>query len=407
MLNKISPWFHTNLLLLQLREPFSYDVLSKTTSSDIQLPGTPTIELTSNSESRWLFQIGLGRQPAPPLDTHQQIWVIEPDPELTWCWWQEVDYHEWMIHPAVSYVCLNTADVLAWLNTQLSILPQLLGVTIQIEPSYQAILAQRQPDTLNGLLDIQTHVTQKQDFDSQTLLHKTKSLYQELDPIGEQVLNHYPTLSCRNGCADCCQSGCGWNLLLDPGEWLVMWEWIQAWPFEQKAGFYKEIVTLLQKHHHLLQPVWEWSMREPTQLRQHDRMRELIPLLDAVIHDPCPLLDTQQRCQIYEGRPLVCRLFGQSYWSQSKPYTCHRDWETHLQILAQEGEPNHLTQARSWYHHLKNIHEHHHFHQILLFWLLAQMDLEQHQWVTEPILDWRAFEQLPEKISVIKKLSLL
>lgn len=405
-MNTTPSWWQTNLTLLQLRDPFSHAILSSISRSEGILPVLEPPIPAQETQSRWVFQIGLGSQASPPPVSNQHIWVIEPIPELTWSWWRQVDYHEWLIHPNVSYVCRYPQDVMAWLHGQLNKLPQVPGVSIHIEASYQAVLAEREPELLKQLVLIQSQILQRQSFDPIELSESIKDVYQEFQPVGEATLDTYPNLSCRNGCADCCQTGCGWNLLLQPGEWLVLWESLQYWPIQQQQTFFQDTLALLQNHHALLQPVWAWTMKDPHLLKKSHRTQELDDLLGSLTQTPCPLLDSHQQCQAYDGRPLVCRLFGQSHWSLKGPYTCFRDWDIHLQILAKDGINNQLPQARYWYQRIRNLHEHFHFHQILLFWLLAHMDLEQQKWTAEPLLDWNIFEHLPNKFSQIKQSAL-
>lgn len=46
---------------------------------------------------------------------------------------------------------------------------------------------------------------------------------------------------------------------------------------------------------------------------------EALDLVAQTLVIPCPALDTQQRCQVYEGRPRICRLQGLSFFEPEQP----------------------------------------------------------------------------------------
>ena len=107
-----------------------------------------------------------------------------------------------------------------------------------------------------------------------------------------QVLNrahkNIPPLKCEKGCAHCCHTGVATTQ--------VEWEGILNNTVEHKIDLNKVI---------------ERSQRTISRVRETLRSNKSLEQIDwhrLVINQPCPFLDEDHACIIYEDRPLDCRL---------------------------------------------------------------------------------------------------
>ena len=107
-----------------------------------------------------------------------------------------------------------------------------------------------------------------------------------------QLLNRaykkIPPLKCEKGCAHCCHTGVAATQ--------VEWEGILNNTVEHKIDLNKVI---------------ERSQRTISRVRETLRSNKSLEQIDwhrLVINQPCPFLDEDHACIIYEDRPLDCRL---------------------------------------------------------------------------------------------------
>ena len=107
-----------------------------------------------------------------------------------------------------------------------------------------------------------------------------------------QVLNrahkNIPPLKCEKGCAHCCHTGVATTQ--------VEWEGILNNTVEHKIDLNKVI---------------ERSQRTINRVRETLRSNKSLEQIDwhrLVINQPCPFLNEDHACIIYEDRPLDCRL---------------------------------------------------------------------------------------------------
>ena len=106
------------------------------------------------------------------------------------------------------------------------------------------------------------------------------------------LLNHtykkIPPLKCEKGCAHCCHTGVA----------VTQVEW-------------DGILNNATEHGIDLNKVIEQSQRTINRVREALRSNKNLEQIDwhrLVINQPCPFLDKDQACIIYEDRPLDCRL---------------------------------------------------------------------------------------------------
>ena len=107
-----------------------------------------------------------------------------------------------------------------------------------------------------------------------------------------QLLNRaykkIPPLKCERGCAHCCHTGVA----------VTQVEW-------------EGILNNVMEHEIDLNKVIKRSQRTVNRVREalrSDKNLEPIDWYRLVINQPCPFLDEDHACMIYEDRPLDCRL---------------------------------------------------------------------------------------------------
>ncbi|MGV3525918.1 MAG: hypothetical protein ACO1RX_16965 [Candidatus Sericytochromatia bacterium] len=220
-----------------------------------------------------------------------------------------------------------------------------------------------------------------------------EALYQELAPASAQAYASYP-LSCRQGCDGCCKRSIGFYLLLDPLEWERLHR------------------ALWQLEPHLRHQLWQNSVRS---LAAHaDELVELLTLIDAqperladpLFHlelanlagvaertRPCVWLH-EGGCSVYAGRPLTCRLYGNSQVQYRRPFTCELDWEQQQTILAREGTHTRLVESTHWRTRAEELHVEMPHKQVMNLWVLTHLDLAARDFKPTARLDYQQFALL-------------
>lgn len=105
---------------------------------------------------------------------------------------------------------------------------------------------------------------------------------------------------CRDGCSACCHGP--FDISVADAE--LVEEAVARLPHEVRARIAARAGALLETMRKL-EPGWE----RPYDIADlgEDRFDRLT---DALVAEPCPLLDEGGRCTIYADRPLVCRMIG-------------------------------------------------------------------------------------------------
>ncbi len=78
--------------------------------------------------------------------------------------------------------------------------------------------------------------------------------------------------------------------------------------------------------------------------KENDLYQDLIP-------QPCPALDEEGGCMIYEARPIVCRRFGIPVYDYKKPealHACELNFETGEEIIDESLIPNQTKIGLEW-----------------------------------------------------------
>jgi Fe-S-cluster containining protein len=113
---------------------------------------------------------------------------------------------------------------------------------------------------------------------------------------------HGDVIPCRSGCSACCHGP--FDISVADAELLM--EGVRRLPPEVRQSVEARARAVLEKVR-ALEPGWE-APHDIAALGEarFDRLSE------ALVAEPCPLLDESGACRVYDDRPLVCRLTGLS-----------------------------------------------------------------------------------------------
>lgn len=186
-------------------------------------------------------------------------------------------------------------------------------------------------------------------------------IYQEID---EAIRQHFSTIDewpCGPGCSKCCEE----NLFLITSlEFKVIQKHLKTWNTYHLSRLQERVeraISRLQRNHPQLIRFIVHLEANRHQLSKVDH-RELFETYDSLCQTvkdlPCPFL-YKNRCSIYEYRPLVCRIYGQTYdyvreRGIVKYYTCARLSNAHAKSCLLDGtylgiEINLIRYNRDWY----------------------------------------------------------
>lgn len=330
----------------------------------------------------------------------QRLLVVDSQPERVWAQMMAFDYSPSLADPVLELLIQPPDKLLLAFPKRLSAFRDLFGLAWR-ESQPATELAERMNDLflLQGFRLWQEELSKSPT--PRRLAEQVQELYRELLPASERAYAQYP-LSCGSGCAGCCHKGVGTLLTLTPGEWLLFWQALKAWPEQDLQNFAQRFGRWAAQEIPLIHSLWAFFEREMKQVHTPEFSIQHLALIESQQEQPCFFLNPQtQTCRVYDGRPLTCRLFGVSQFYGNTPYTCELDWEKQEQILLREGPSNQLVQAEVWRQGLGQIHRQYPYKMPLVLWLVCHLDVENAHWISEPRLDYAQFEVLsnPARLS--------
>ena len=133
------------------------------------------------------------------------------------------------------------------------------------------------------------------------------------DQLFQQVMQQFPTcIQCKPGCDSCCHA------LFDLS--LVEAMYINA-AFHKTFDYGPERSEILTKaaatDRKLTKIKRDLFQKEKQGVEQADIMQEV-----ATLRMPCPLLSSENRCLLYQDRPITCRVYGMPTMINGKSHVC-------------------------------------------------------------------------------------
>ncbi len=169
-----------------------------------------------------------------------------------------------------------------------------------------------------------------------------ENLRAEADTLFDRVREACPQcVTCKEGCSDCCHA------MFDLS--LVEAMYIHR-AFEKAFNYGPERSAILERASELDRHITRLK-RELYRAEKDGESPEAIMSVAAKVKMRCPLLDDEDRCLMYEARPITCRLYGVptaiggqghvcgfSAFEKGRPYpTVHMDkMQARLEDLSKE-----------------------------------------------------------------------
>lgn len=178
---------------------------------------------------------------------------------------------------------------------------------------------------------------------------------------------------------------------------------LSALPRSERQVVFKQAVTSLASHRDYLVELLYYFDTQPDRLNHPDFHLELLQMAGTHRQEACLMLDEAQRCRVYTGRPLTCRVFGSSHVSQQQPFTCEKDYQQMEQILLDEGAQNHLVDSSAYRKQLRELHQNLEYKHVLNIWLLCHLDFSQGDF--KPLrIDYQQFQTLIRHPETLERL---
>lgn len=141
-----------------------------------------------------------------------------------------------------------------------------------------------------------------------------ESFLKTADSVFERMKKEYPDcVACKEGCADCCKALFDLTLI----EALYINHHFSKL-FEKRL---EEKTALTEKANRADREVYRIKKRAYKELEEGRPEEDILADL-AKERVPCPLLNSEERCDLYEFRPITCRLYGIPTAIGGQGHTC-------------------------------------------------------------------------------------
>ncbi|MGD9365016.1 MAG: YkgJ family cysteine cluster protein [Desulfobacteraceae bacterium] len=149
-------------------------------------------------------------------------------------------------------------------------------------------------------------------MDFEPYFDKYKALVDQADAVFKKVQEEYnECVACKVGCADCCHALFDLTLI---EAMFIKSQFDKVIPKEQRAGLIDRANTADRKVYKL--------KRDASKAYQNGEPENKILEKMAEERIRCPLLDDSNKCELYESRPITCRLYGIPTVIGGKAHTC-------------------------------------------------------------------------------------
>jgi Fe-S-cluster containining protein len=149
-------------------------------------------------------------------------------------------------------------------------------------------------------------------MDFEPYFEKYNSLVSQVEAVFEKVQQEYnECVSCKVGCADCCHALFDLTLI---EAMFIKSQFDKIIPQEAR----KEIIDRANEADRKVYKLKRMASKE-----FHDGRSEIEILEEMALQRVrCPLLDSENKCELYKSRPITCRLYGIPTVIGDKAHTC-------------------------------------------------------------------------------------
>lgn len=152
----------------------------------------------------------------------------------------------------------------------------------------------------------------KQDFDYSPYFKQYEQLVAIADEAFKRVRDQYPEyVRCKTTCSDCCHA------LFD----LTLIEALYINYHFQDRFKGRQHEVLVERANNADRKVYKVKRNAYKALQEDGREEEILFDL-AKERVRCPLLNDEDTCEMYEQRPITCRLYGIPTTTQGESHTC-------------------------------------------------------------------------------------
>jgi len=142
---------------------------------------------------------------------------------------------------------------------------------------------------------------------------KYERLVDQVDVVFKKVREQYPELvKCELQCSDCCHAVFDITLV----EALYINKKFMQNVFEEKKA------VILDKANTADRTVYRMKKKAFKAVEAGEKSEEQVLLEMAAERIRCPLLNNEERCELYEYRPITCRLYGIPTSIGGRGHTC-------------------------------------------------------------------------------------
>jgi Fe-S-cluster containining protein len=149
-------------------------------------------------------------------------------------------------------------------------------------------------------------------MDFESYFEKYRSLVAQVDAVFKQVQEEYgECVACKVGCSDCCHALFDLTLI---EAMFIKHQFDKAIPKEARQKILERANVADRKVYKL--------KREASKAHQEGKPENEILEDLAKERIRCPVLDEDEKCEMYESRPITCRLYGIPTVIGGQAHTC-------------------------------------------------------------------------------------
>lgn len=149
-------------------------------------------------------------------------------------------------------------------------------------------------------------------MDFEPYFKKYKALVDQVEAVFQKVQQEYnECVACKVGCSDCCHALFDLTLI---EAMFIKSQFDKIIPQEAR----KEIIERAGAADRKVYKLKRKASKEYQEGRTETEILEEM----AGQRVPCPLLDSENRCELYDSRPITCRLYGIPTVIGDKAHTC-------------------------------------------------------------------------------------
>lgn len=147
----------------------------------------------------------------------------------------------------------------------------------------------------------------------ETVFGKYERFVAQIDEVFEQVRQKHPDcVKCKLACADCCHA------LFD----LALIEALYINRHFLENAVEEKKIEIIDVANRTDRKIYQLKRKAFKAVESGEKSEEDVLLEMSVERVRCPLLNTDERCELYEYRPVTCRLYGIPTAIAGRGHTC-------------------------------------------------------------------------------------